>query len=824
MKFVALSFPLPMDQLFTYSVPAELYDAVAVGKRAVAPFGQRMLTGFIVEISDTPPFEDLSKVKRLIKVLDRHPVFDEKKLKFFKWLSSFYMSSLGEALKLTDPYGTSVQSEKTVYSDRETIERFISHEKLKHTSRYKVMELFLQKERYTLKQLQNLTGVKGILTPLKKMEQEGIVTIDEGLSKPRVRTKTERFVKLSKPLEEIYSAIPEIERRSPKQVTILLKLASFRTREAPAAKLLKVVAGSSSSLNGLVDKGLIEIYEKSVDRVYRETYTEEVKNFQLTDAQVKVIDEVTPHIIERSFKPFLLHGVTGSGKTQVYIELIKKAISKGESVLLLVPEISLTPQMTARLVQNFGEKVAVIHSRVSPGERHDAWMRIASGTCRVVTGARSALFAPLKDIGLIIIDEEHDSSYKQEEIPPKYHARDAAVVLAKEMNCPVLMGSATPSLESMHNARSGKYTLLELPERVDGATLPTINLINTTEMKKKGEMENVFAKPLLTKIDERIKKGEGVILLQNRRGFATQVYCVECGHMEKCDNCSVGMIYHIKTNNMKCHYCNLTKPMPKACSQCGSRNVKLFGTGTERVEDELAFYFPEARIERIDSDTISEKGKLGDTLNKFRDGEIDILVGTQMVAKGLDFPRVTLVGVISAEASLWMPDFRAEERTFQMLTQVSGRAGRSILPGEVVIQTYDSNHPLLKFVLNSDYHGFFSRDLQSREFRLYPPFANLCLAETKDKDPRKASEALIDLYKEMFNHNRTVTVLPPAAAVIAKLKNEFRFQMLIKTSRKADPAASILRETISRALDAWKKTGKHRDIRIVFDMNPYSVV
>ncbi len=824
MMYVQLSFPLPMDQLFTYSVPAELYDVVAVGKRAVAPFGQRMLTGFIVEISDTPPFEDLSKVKRLIKVLDRHPVFDEKKLKFFKWLSSFYMSSLGEALKLTDPYGTSVQSEKTVYSDRETIERFISHEKLKHTTRYKVMELFLQKERYTLKQLQNLTGVKGILTPLKKMEQEGIVTIDEGLSKPRVRAKTERFVKLAKPLEEIYSAIPEIERRSPKQVTILLKLASFRTREAPAAKLLKVVAGSSSSLNGLVDKGLIEIYEKSVDRVYRETYTEEVKNFQLTDAQVKVIDKVTPHIVARSFKPFLLHGVTGSGKTQVYIELIKKAISKGESVLLLVPEISLTPQMTTRLVQNFGEKVAVIHSRVSPGERHDAWMRIASGTCKVVTGARSALFAPLKDIGLIIIDEEHDSSYKQEEIPPKYHARDAAVVLAKEMNCPVLMGSATPSLESMHNARSGKYTLLELPERVDGATLPTINLINTTEMKKKGEMENVFAKPLLTKIDERIKKGEGVILLQNRRGFATQVYCVECGHMEKCDNCSVGMIYHIKTNNMKCHYCNLTKPMPKACSQCGSRNVKLFGTGTERVEDELAFYFPEARIERIDSDTISEKGKLGDTLNKFRDGEIDILVGTQMVAKGLDFPRVTLVGVISAEASLWMPDFRAEERTFQMLTQVSGRAGRSILPGEVVIQTYDSNHPLLKFVLNGDYHGFFSRDLQSREFRLYPPFANLCLAETKDKDPRKASEALIDLYKEMFNHNRTVTVLPPAAAVIAKLKNEFRFQMLIKTSRKADPAASILRETISRALDVWKKTGKHRDIRIVFDMNPYSVV
>ncbi|MBN8547274.1 MAG: primosomal protein N' [Ignavibacteria bacterium] len=824
MRFLQVSFPLPVDSLFTYSVPVTLYDEVEIGKRVVAPFGQRTLTGFIVGMTDEPPFDDLSKIKKIIRVLDKHPVFDEKKLKFYQWLSSFYMSSLGEALKLTDPYGTSVQSEKIVYSDRETIEKFIGNEKSTSSTRYKVMDLLLKKEKYTLKQLQNLTGVKSIITPLKKMEQEGILTIDDGLSKPKVKTKTERYVRLAKSLEEIYSVIPEIERRSPKQVTVLLKLASFRTKEAPSGKLLKVISGSSSSINGLVEKGLVEVYDKVVDRVYHETYNEELKQFELSPDQKTVISAVSEHISNKSFKPFLLHGVTGSGKTQVYIELIKQTIAKGESCLLLVPEISLTPQMTARLVQNFGEKVAVIHSRVSPGERHDAWMRIASGKCKVVTGARSALFAPLNDIGLIIVDEEHDSSYKQEEIPPKYHARDAAVVLAKHNDCPILMGSATPSIESMHNARSGKYTLLELPERVDGATLPDLKLVNTTEMKKKGEMENVFSKLLLSKIDEKIKKGEGVILLQNRRGFATQVYCVECGNLEKCDNCSVGMIYHIKTNNIKCHYCNAVKPMPKACTVCGSRNVKLFGTGTERVEDELQSYFPDARIERIDSDTISEKGKLGETLNKFRDGEIDVLVGTQMVSKGLDFPRVTLVGVISAEASLWMPDFRAEERTFQMLTQVSGRAGRSNLPGEVIIQTYDSNHPLLKMVLNGDYEGFFTRDVQSREFRLYPPFSNLCLAETKDKDPIKASNALIDLYKEMFNYNRNVSILPPSAAVLSKLKNEFRFQMLIKTSKKIDPSASLLRDTITRGYEAWRKYSKHKDIRIVFDMNPYSVV
>jgi primosomal protein N' (replication factor Y) len=824
MKFVEVAFPIPIDSVFSYSIPQNLYDEVEIGKRAVAPFGQRTMTGFIVNITENPPFSDLSKIKKIVRVLDTHPVFDEKKLKFFSWLANYYLSSLGEALKLTDPYGTSIQSEKSVHSDKETINKFIEKEKNKSGSRYKIMELLLQKDKYTLKQLVHLTGVKSILTPLKKMEQEGILTIEDSLSKPRVRAKTERFVKLAKPLEDIYNFIPEIEKKSPKQVILLLKLASFRTKEAPTGKLLKVAGVSASSLNALEEKGLVEIYEKVVDRLYHETYTEELRSFKLTQHQNDAIATVEACISDKKFKPFLLHGITGSGKTQVYIELIKKALSKGENCLLLVPEISLTPQMTARLVMNFGEKVAVIHSRVSPGERHDAWMRIASGVCKVVTGARSALCAPLKNYGLIIVDEEHDPSYKQADIPPKYHARDAAVVLAKEYGCPILLGSATPSIESMYNAKSSKYTLLELPERVDGATLPKLELINTTVLKKQGEMENVFSKPLLTKIDERIKKGEGVILLQNRRGFATQVYCIECGHLEKCDNCSVGMIYHIKTNKIKCHYCNAIKPMPAACTQCGSGNIKLFGTGTERVEDELQFYFPKAKIERIDSDSIAEKGKLGEILNRFRDGEIDVLVGTQMVSKGLDFPRVTLVGVISAESSLWMPDFRAEERTFQLLTQVSGRAGRSTLPGEVIIQTIDSNHPLLKFVLNNDYHGFYSRDVQSREFRLYPPFANLCLAETKDKDPRKASDALIDLYKDSFNYNKAVSILPPSAAVLSKLKNEFRFQMLLKTSRKTDPSALILRDTISHAHKAFLEKSKHRDVRIIFDMNPYSVV
>lgn len=373
----------------------------------------------------------------------------------------------------------------------------------------------------------------------------------------------------------------------------------------------------------------------------------------------------------------MLHGVTGSGKTQVYIELARKAVAKNKDVIILVPEISLTPQITTRFINQFGDIVTVLHSRMSLGERYDSWRGIISGKYKVVIGARSALFAPLKNIGLIVVDEEHDQSYKQNDIVPKYNARDSAVIRAKFCNCPVLLGSATPSLESMYNALNNKYVLLELPERIDNAQLPTIKLVDLTIEKKKKRMESIFSKILLDEINDRIEKKESIIILQNRRGFATQVFCTDCGEVITCGDCSVPMIHHINKNILQCHYCNIARQVPKACPLCGSISLKFFGTGTQRVEDELEFYFPKLKIERIDSDAISKRDRLGEILNSFKNGEIDVLVGTQMVAKGLDFSNVTLVGVISAETTLWIPDFRADERTFQLLTQVSGRSGRS---------------------------------------------------------------------------------------------------------------------------------------------------
>ncbi|HSP88123.1 MAG TPA: primosomal protein N', partial [Ignavibacteriaceae bacterium] len=587
-----------------------------------------------------------------------------------------------------------------------------------------------------------------------------------------VKIKKAKYVKLAKSIGEIYSYFPEIEKKSPKQVAALLFLTSLKKESVPLGYLLKKTETSKSSVDGLEKRGLIKIFEKEISRDYIETYSEKKIEFILVEKQANIIDEVSLSVEDKIFKPFLLHGITGSGKTQIYIELTKKVLSKGKSVLILVPEISLTPQITSRFFNNFGNEVSVLHSRMSLGERYDSWRKILKGKSSVVIGARSALFAPLNDIGLIVVDEEHDGSYKQFDSIPKYNARDSAVILAQHHNCPVVLGSATPSIESMYNAKTGKYKLLELLERIDNAKLPKIHLINIAGEGKKKKVQNIFSKFLLDKIEDRLKKKEGVIILQNRRGFSTQIYCDDCGELEICDNCSVPLVFHINQNILKCHYCAFTKDVSKVCRNCGSYSLKYFGTGTERVEDEIDFYFPNAKISRVDSDSVSKKNSLSRILMDFSKGEIDILVGTQMVSKGLDFPRLTLVGVISTETTLWLPDFRADERTFQLLTQVSGRAGRSRVEGEVVIQTYNEKNFTLQKVLQNDYNGFYEREIFSRQSAGYPPFSRICLIETKDISNDRARNASMDFHKELSGYKKYLEITPPVTALIARLKGQ----------------------------------------------------
>ncbi len=820
--YVEVVFPLPFRNKFTYSVPPEFESFAKTGVRAVVPFGKRTLTGFIIRRSETTPLKE--KIKPISDILDDEPIFDKKSLLFYEWVSDYYLSSLGEALKLAVPYGSDVETKKRIISDIETSSELLEKEKSKDTLRYKILKILSGREDIKLQHLQKMVKKKNIYSILKTLEKAGALTVLDELEGAKVKAKKIKFIKLAKPVSEVYALLPELENKSPKQVKIILELISRKEKSLPLTDLLKKTESSRTSVDSLEKKGLVGIFEKEIDRRYTEEYREEKVELILTGGQRKIVEEVSPLITEGKFITFLLHGVTGSGKTQVYIELIKAALSKNRTALILVPEISLTPQITTRLYNNFGNLITVIHSRMSPGERYDSWRRVLKGKSRVVIGARSALFAPLRNLGIIIVDEEHDGSYKQFESVPKYNARDAAIILGKLNDCPVVLGSATPSIESMYNARAGKYNLVELPERIDKAKLPKISLVTIALEKKKKKLENVFSKVLLDKIEDRLKKREGIIILQNRRGFSTQIYCDDCGEIEQCDNCSVPMVFHINQNILQCHYCGLTKPVPRACTSCGSLSIKYFGTGTERVEDELEYYFPGVKIKRVDSDSVSRKSSLSKILYEFGRGDVDILVGTQMVSKGLDFPRLTLVGVISAETTLWLPDFRADERTFQLLTQVAGRAGRSRTEGEVIIQTRNEKHFTLQKVLRNDYNGFYQKEIFDREKLGYPPFTRICLVETKDPAEEKAKGAIADFYKELSVYSKWLAVSTPSPAVIARIKSFYRYQILIKSSKERDPGGAIMRKAVLNSFVEFNRKSRFRDVRLIYDVDPQSIL
>ncbi len=814
-------FPLPFRNSFTYSIPEDLIPLVKVGVRVVVPFGKRVLTGFVIAVAETTDVKE--KLKAVQDVLDLNPIFDKTALKFYEWIAEYYLSSLGEALKNCVPYGTEVETKRKIVVDVEHCSKLLSTEMKKNSPRGKLLTALSEKEVHTVSQLQKQVKNKNIYSGLRSLEKIGALSILDLVEKGKVGIKKQKFVRISKDLDKVYEAIPAIEKKSSKQVALLLELLSSR-EDYQQSDLLKRIDTASSSLTSLVKKGLIEVYEKEVERVYTDSYTEEMKDLTLTSVQQQIVDEVGGKIAEREFIPFLLYGITGSGKTQVYIDLAKKAIALGKGVIILVPEISLTPQITSRFYNHFKDNTSVLHSRMSLGERYDSWRGIVNGKYNVVIGPRSALFAPLKNIGLIVVDEEHDQSYKQHDLVPKYNARDSALILGKLNKCPVVMGSATPSVESMYNALNGKYKLIELPERVDNAKLPKIDLVDIIIEQKKKKMEGIFSQKLLDEIALRIKRKESVIILQNRRGFATQVFCNDCGEVITCNDCSVAMVHHLNKNILQCHYCGVIQPAPKACPTCGSISLKFFGTGTQRVEDELDFYFPNTKIERVDSDSINKKGRLGEILNSFRKGEIQILVGTQMVSKGLDFGDVTLVGVVAAETSLWIPDFRADERTFQLLTQVAGRAGRSEKIGEVIIQTQNHKHFVLQKVIQNDYKGFYEKEIELRKQGEYPPFTRIGLVEIKDENEAKAKGAINDFHNYLSKYSKGMKVTAPTEAIIYKIKGFYRFQILIKSHRQFDVSGKGLRTALYNTMIEFNQKSRYRDVKLIIDIDPQSII
>jgi primosomal protein N' (replication factor Y) (superfamily II helicase) len=626
--------------------------------------------------------------------------------------------------------------------------------------------------------------------------------------------------KIDKSEPDWQQTIDKLRRRAPRQAELLEEIAKLE-KPTPAAQLLRAASVDNQTLRSLAKRGLIDLREEAVER---DPHADEqfiaTGNLELNAEQIAALKKVTEALTTaETAKPILLHGVTGSGKTEIYLQAIRAALDRGRSAIVLVPEISLTPQTVERFKSRFAEihdAVAVLHSHLSQGERHDEWHKIHSGRARIVIGARSAVFAPLRNLGLIIVDEEHETTYKQEEAP-RYHARDVAVVRAKMEKCAVVLGSATPSLESYHNATIGKYDLVTLTQRVDERQMPLIRIVDLRQERRKGKIVPILSEKLSQAIADRLEKREQTILFLNRRGFSTSLLCSNCGEARNCPNCSVALTFHRHMARLSCHLCGHTAAVPKKCPECGKDALIYAGFGTEKVESTVSQFFPKANVRRMDADSMTRKDAYRETLRNFRAGKIDILVGTQMIAKGLHFPNVTLVGIINADLALHLPDFRAGERTFQLLTQVAGRAGRGETPGEVFVQTYTPFSPSIQFARHHDFAGYFQQELEFRERCNFPPFKHAVLITVRSEHEARAklsAETLVRRLKEALSPEFTLSDAAPAP--LEKLQGQFRFHILLR-GEAIMRLSRLVRETVD-------KLPLPEDVIAAVDVDPYQLL
>jgi primosomal protein N' (replication factor Y) len=805
---VSVVLPVPLDNSFTYLVPAELEEEARVGCRVLVPFGKRRLTGLIVGYveGEDEPYD----LKPIHDVLDEVPSLTPEMLRLTRWISDYYLCGWGEAVRAALPPGMEIESRHVI----ERTETPAPAAWMNHKVAGQVLRYLDAHPETTLSAVRK--QVRRVSLPLlRRLERDGLISMRLELSRTKVRIRLEKHVHLAPAFREpgaVDSLLAQL--RGKKQVALIETLVAFEKRgdpEPPQAVVLSHAGASTATLNSLVDRGIVEVVEREVVRApldLKARRTGPAEAHEMHRAQRKALDAISKAIDQERFETFLLHGVTGSGKTEVYIAALKQVLSKGKTGIILVPEISLTPQTVRRFRAHFGEKIAVLHSRMSLGERFDVWRLLRNGFFSVVIGPRSAVLAPLENVGLIVVDEEHESSYKQFDPAPRYHARDVAIMRASMNGAVCVLGSATPSMETYQNARSGKYTLLEMHERVpvpgyDAAPLPDVRVVDLALEHRKHQLEGAVSEPLRAAIEARIERKEQVILLQNRRGYAPVIECRACGWSPYCRDCSVTLTYHKAKRHLRCHYCGITRRLPRACPKCGEVEIEMLGVGTQRVEEELRALFPEARILRMDLDTTGRKDAHHKLLDQFGRGDADILLGTQMVAKGLDFGRVTLVGIINADAGMLLPDFRSEERTFQLLTQVSGRAGRAGLRGEVILQTRRPRHSVIRFAAMHDYRGFIEAGLAEREQFGYPPFGRVVSVEFRGYN-RETVEKLAGGWTELFQEKAAglpVQTLGPEPAFVSRVKRMYRYHTILKAARDLRPA--VLHHVIRLTQEAF---------------------
>jgi len=793
----------PVDREMTYAVPEDLQETIGLGSRVLIPLGPRWTTGIVAGFQDET---DLEKVRSVGILLDEEPVLSKELLELGRWIANYYVCSFSEVLKCALPAGMHTDSgQKFVLAHQ-------NGGSAPSPTQQKIIDQLAEGGSLSLRQLERRLGGKGTRSTVFGLVRKGTVTTIQEMIEPRVRPKTEREVELLPDSRWLNTELPDLEKRAPKQGACIRHLWESGGKLRAAELTSKGI--QAGVVRALENRKLVRFNTLEIRRdPYADTVFDTPEKLDLTCHQEAALGAICESLDTGRFQSHLLHGVTGSGKTLVYIKAVEHALQANRGSLILVPEISLTPQTVRRFKAHFGDRVAVLHSALSSGERFDAWRDVREGLRNIVIGARSAIFAPIKNLGLIVVDEEHDSSYKQADPAPRYNARDVALVRAKMGSFPVILGSATPSLESFHNASLKKYQLLSLPERVDARSLPEVTLVN---MKEEGG--GIFSKPLREKMKDRLKKDERIIILQNRRGYAPFVQCTDCGESLQCPNCQVTYTYHAKDRRIICHYCADNLPAPLRCEACGGGNLQLFGVGTQRVEEALEAQFTGCRVLRMDVDTTRKKGAHDLILESFRKGEADILLGTQMVAKGLDFPGVTLVGVISADTSIHLPDFRASERTFQLLTQVSGRAGRGKSPGEVVVQTFLPDCDAVQCAREHDFLRFAELELEGRSMLEYPPYGRMALLLFKGADE---NEVAMNAGKcaELLRSGAPegLEVMGPAQAPLARIRNSFRWQVILKSvsPRLLNDGARLARNHFGR---------KRGSVALDIDIDPVSML
>lgn len=820
-EFAEVLLPVPIPKYFTYRVAQHLTGKVVVGQRVIVPFGQKkILTGIVAQVHGQPPKE--YEAKYILEALDDAEVIYEHQFKLYQWIADYYMCSLGEVMGAALPSGLKLTSESMVQLHPE----FDEHEtQFDFSERERMVINHLKNDTLTYSQVSKILGAKSLYSILKSLSSKSAILLFEQV-REKYRPKTEKYIRLKVPfvekkkLEELFATLSA----KPKQEAVMLKYLQhipvfshpeLNQKGIAKSKLIDEEI-SESSLATLIKNNVLEEFDVVIPRFGFDDPTH-ASPLLLSEKQEQARNQILSAFETKGTA--LLHGVTGSGKTEIYIDLIKRALEGGNQVLYLLPEIAITTQVVQRLKKVFGSVMGVYHSKFSDNERVEVWNGVLAGKFRFVVGVRSSVFLPFDNLGLIIVDEEHDPSYKQHEPAPRYHARDVALVMAQIHHAKVLLGSATPSVESYYQTQAGKYKLVTLTERFGDAQLPEIVFANMSAERKNKSLKGEFSRMLLNEMGDAIAKKEQVILFQNRRGYSPMIQCEDCGWVPKCINCAVSLTYHQYRHAMVCHYCGYKEELPTQCPTCTSKRIQTLGYGTEKLEEELKLQFADANVTRMDLDTTRSKTGYENIIEGFESGRTDILVGTQMVTKGLDFDRVSLVGVFDADRMMHFPDFRSHERAFQLITQVSGRAGRRSTKGKVVIQTSNPDHALFNMIIQNNVQRFLEEQLTDRKEHFYPPYSRLIEVTFKHVDKKVVRDVAEGFANSIRKTVPSVRLLGPAEPMVSKIRNEFLLSIAIKIARDQGKLAEI--KAILREVADQLRAGKeYRNAKVVFDVDP----